>query len=293
MPIADQRTVVGKPCTARLAWADAELTAPATGAVVTVTVTDITGHPVLTAATASHDTDGATVTIPTDGTTQPDILTCAWAIDGTGVAITTIDVCLHRLFSLAFAKRLKGLDVRSDSDLERVRLEAEDELEEACGAAFTTRAAVFTFLRPPYDPTLPGHRRFGLIDLPDAYVTRIRAVTVAGVPVTGDDFTALQIDAGGIVDITNCAPIQAAAPGAVVTICYEHGNPNRAAARPCAILARHRLLKGPIDDRAISLPVEGGGSISLLTPGIKGIVFGLPEVDVFVQVNGERVPHVA
>jgi hypothetical protein len=48
------------------------------------------------------------------------------------------------------------------------------------------------------------------------------------------------------------------------------------------ILARKRLLRGDLDDRATQL-VDNGGVVNLATPGLFGSEFGIPEVDAVLR----------
>jgi hypothetical protein len=57
------------------------------------------------------------------------------------------------------------------------------------------------------------------------------------------------------------------------------------------MLTFHRAIKGPIDDRATSIPAgEAGGVITLLTPGVGAAITGIPEVD--AAIIAHRLPAI-
>jgi hypothetical protein len=56
------------------------------------------------------------------------------------------------------------------------------------------------------------------------------------------------------------------------------------------LLTKVWLIKGPLDDRLTSLSTDDG-TFTLLTPGVRGSVFGIPEVD--ATLAQYRVPVIA
>jgi hypothetical protein len=58
------------------------------------------------------------------------------------------------------------------------------------------------------------------------------------------------------------------------------------------LLTYHRLVKGPIDDRATAITPDSGGVIQLATPGRAGYVTGIPEVDAAIQQYAKKPPRI-
>jgi hypothetical protein len=76
------------------------------------------------------------------------------------------------------------------------------------------------------------------------------------------------------------------------TVGYEYGSdfPPPGASEAALILAKSRIVRGPIDDRATQQPSEYG-PINLATPGMFGSRYGLPAVDAFIRAN--KIPNIA
>jgi hypothetical protein len=69
-----------------------------------------------------------------------------------------------------------------------------------------------------------------------------------------------------------------------VIVGYEHGFdfPPARISRAAILLAKRWLVEGPIDDRATSLITEDG-TFALTTPGLRGALFDLPEVNAAIE----------
>ena len=238
-----------------------------------------------------------------------DLFTVTWSytVSTAPVAVTsTIDVCDARLFPISdYAQFNDGPIVNATPDaLEDARYDAENYLERECGCAFTGRYASELWL-------LGGHRgAFGTgigfasigggyvrgggvrnqIELRMPFVQLIRSISRAWVD--PDDGTSgvhalnlnyVQLDARtSAIHVRDDPTDQYSGLWGELTIGYEHGRPLADVRRICLILARYRLINGPLERRAVSVPVEGGGSIALLTPGQASAVTGIPEVDTFI-----------
>lgn len=152
------------------------------------------------------------------------------------------------------------------------RTYAETQIEKACGQAFV----------PRYErETLNGVTN-GVLLLKWPKVTAIRSVTVDDTAVTAADVVALR---EGMAYYTGWT----AGYGNVV-IGYEHGQQvlDPGASEAALVLAKHKLIKGPIDERATQRSTEFG-PVNLATPGLFGSRFGIPIVDAFVAENDLRV----
>lgn len=310
-PTADQaqqaqRAVRGREFTAAYVFGLDGDPLPTSG--VTLTVTDAEGNVVIgpVAATVDAEVDDTVKAhhlITAAELPNRDFLTALWSatIDtATVVQVSTIDVCDARLFPLADYLADTPLVNRgfSPDQLELARMFAEDRLELECGCAFTGRygSEHFTLdepnayislyaqpLSPPPQLASAGVQRLSLRQPSVQVIRSITQTTLeAGVPTTSTldlDFTRL--------DTVNSVLFYTDANGngmqGDVTVTYEHGQPVPDQRRVCFLLARYRLLNGPIDQRATSINIEGVGNIALLSPGMGGSVFGIPELDVFLQ----------
>lgn len=267
-----QRVVAGRDFTASVDFGVEEDELPV--GLVSFLLVDSAGAVVVGPTAATGAGSVFTFDVPAAAVPRVDLLTASWT-SSVGIWTTAVDVRASRVFTvpalLAVFPELAG---KSLPAVERARMAAEDFLEDQCGRAFTRAFAVESF------PAQSGLWHSSV--LLDRYpVLALRFVTVGGVALGAAELAGVAVDQWGVASGSTFA-------GATV-VGYEHGGPVADVDRVAMILARHRLLKGPLDDRAIGMPVEGGGVISLLTPGVRGSVTGLPEVDVFLQRHRARV----
>jgi hypothetical protein len=281
-----------------------------------VSVTNAAGAVVITGAStlgvAAGGQVAASFVIPASDLPARDLYTVMWSYTVSTVptgTTSTIDVCDGRLFPLSDYlnyPELAGLG-KTTAQLEEARIAAEDRLEWECGCAFTGRYGTEDHLvggdRRPFDywqgwgwgSPLRGDG-LGRLALERPFVQTLRGISRAWVD--PDDSTSgthqLSLNYARL-DTRRCVVHYRRDPtdqyGGLwgdLTIAYEHGQPVADVRRICAMLARHRLLHGPLDARATQAPVEGGGSINLATPGLMGSVFGIPEIDVFIQRHNQR-----
>lgn len=289
-----QRAVRGRPFTAGFIFGLDGDPLPDADTTVTVTVVNAAGYLIESAAAAtlgtpSDSVQSATLALPASSLADRDRLTCLWALTVGGeqlTAISQIDVCDARLFTLAQARAYPELPESkyTDAQVEQARFDAENFLEWQCGCAFTGRYGIESFSLPEA-AGWGGAGRRGTLQLGYPFVQGIRDVTIDGTPVA--DPTTVSVNPR-----TSVVSYSSGFSGAV-TIGFEHGRPVPDAGRVALILARYRLLNGPLDSRAISQSVEGGGTISLLTPGVRGSVTGIPEVDAFIGENSHQLGYVS
>ena len=178
------------------------------------------------------------------------------------------------LFALADARRDGLIPVARATDAEVIEASerAERQLEEACGVALTRKTATHEGIVNARGVLTLPHRQAPWA--PDAIVV------LSSVPATPAG--ALRAYRWGAVSGWTTGE------GRVVTVTYQHGPvvPPARAMVAALTLARSQLLEGPIDSRALGIAVEGGGSIGLATPGMRGATFGIPEVDAFIGAFG-------
>jgi len=257
---------------------------------VTVLVVNAAGVAVFTGtATQVGSSAQYTIPLPSASLSFVDDFAVVWtAVVGsdTRTDVTALDVCSARLFTVAQMRAQRDVtNAQTDAQIELARVAAEDFIEAACGRAFVLR--YFEGVRNQVE----WFRHAGLrLEHPD--VQTLRALSIGGVPVTvaPNPLPAATIPPTRYLSDFNVGDFGFLyGPDKVtrvnVDVAYEHGEFAAGASRAALILARHFLISGPIDDRATGLPVEGGGVISLLTPGVKGSLTGLPEVDAFIAAN--------
>lgn len=250
-----------------------------------VTVLDADGNLLLEDEPATVDPDEPTrftAVMPAIAVPALTQLTAVWtaSVDGDDQrAVTTVEVCANHLFTLARLRALLNDVLTADQqadrqftlhELRQARLDAERELEAACHQAFTGR----------YARELARVDRFARVNLTFPHITRVRAVAIDdGDPLDTDELQTVTAGPGtGLLQTTGWTA------DSVVTVDYEHGRPVAGAEQAALILAKERLLRGPISDRATQrvAPGELGGTIRLLTPGQRGVVTGIPVVDEFI-----------
>lgn len=73
--------------------------------------------------------------------------------------------------------------------------------------------------------------------------------------------------------------------GETLTVTFTHGYPTAPLEVVFAVglLARKRILRGDLDDRATQLQEANGGIVNLATPGMFGAEFGIPDVDAVLR----------
>jgi hypothetical protein len=285
---------------------------------VNVTIVNAEGYVVVNDlhATVNDNADVpptvATFALTPSVTPQRDFLTCLWVATIGGVLVTqvsTIDVCDARLFQLgdyAQYPEIAKLDFTA-VQLEQARMDAEDRLEWECGCAFTGRYGTEEHL------LAYGHSRFTGLDwrwernpvgdgdqrlaLRRPFVQALRSISRAwidpddgtsGVHTLNLDYARLNTYRSVLHYRRDPTDVHGGLYGDL-TIGYEHGQPVADCRRVALILARYRLMHGPLDQRATQMSVEGGGTINLATPGIQGSRFGIPEVDAFCDRHDQRV----
>ena len=149
-------------------------------------------------------------------------------------------------------------------------------LEDACNTAFVRRRARLT---------AADRVALGMIALPHRRDVSLVSATRDGAALTADDLAAMRVD-GGLISRPDTAGF-----GNRAEITYEHGwqAPPPRVARAAMLLAREWLQQekdSTIPDRASALDTEGG-NFRLVTAGIGGQLFDLPEVNAVVAEYAE------
>ena len=158
-----------------------------------------------------------------------------------------------------------GPDEAPDDDLERNRDVAEAVIEQWTQVAFIPRRAVEVVGLVPYKLGRP-------------LVREIEAVDDDGTTWTPEQIGDAEIERGWIYGVP---------AGATVTYTHGYEQPPARIRRAAMIATRVWTLRGPVDDRATQIAVEGA-TINLATPGLLGSLTGIPEVDAAIAAHAHR-----
>lgn len=142
---------------------------------------------------------------------------------------------------------------------------ATDAFEAEAGVAFTPR-----YRRA----TLDGSSDFDLY-LPTPRVLSITAGSLNGAALSAGELGELQVEGGSVYREAGWGTGRRS-----VTLAWEHGHrtPPADVSRAVAVLAASLLKDGPFDDRGYGVTDEGG-AVRLLTAGISGAAFSIPDVE--------------
>jgi hypothetical protein len=268
------------------------------GDALSVSATNDAGASVMDATAATRVEAGEyTVPLTPSQTSTLDLLTLQWEGEIAGVAYVSrslVEVVGGYWFTVPAMRQQPGISmVLTDEEIAASRTSAEEFLEDQAHRSYVPRYRREQHRLAAGDETI-------LLERPD--LTSVRSLSVDGTALTTDQLDALDLDTAGIIDLACNALALSGDPLDLwrrhrprhVEVAYEYGlpSPTVIAQRAALVLARHWLINGPLDARAIGVPVEGGGVVPLLTPGVRGSITGLPEVDVFLQQRADRVPGV-
>lgn len=204
-----------------------------------------------------------------------DLLQAAWTGDVAGGTVTfedLVEVVGGFYFDLskvrARYRELKDPAVVSEARLAELRTEIEVEFDAICGQSFV----------PRYGFHETVGRGSPYLGVPDTWIRRVRAVTVAGVAWSPADVAALRGTRHG--DIVR--PAGAVWPPDVpVSVEYEHGRMICPPPVTTAATLRIRSLINPgasgVPDRAETIVTPEGASFRLSMPGADST--GIPDVD--------------
>lgn len=253
----------------------------------TVAVTDATGASV-SSGNGTHTTPGTyTYTLP--GQASLGWLSAAWAGTIAGTAVTQIDqveVVGGFFFSLAQGRgsdnSLADTSKYTTADLERARLEVEEECEAICDRAFVPR-----YLRM----TLNGTGQPDLVlehpqpERSIAHVRTIRSVQMAPraqdtfVSLTAGELAALRVTEDGSLRRLDNRLWTEGWQNVIVELEYGLDAPPAELVKACLTRFRSRLNlnKTSVPTNALSFTVQDGGTYRLDTPGAWKT--GLPQVD--------------
>jgi hypothetical protein len=215
-------------------------------------------------------------TLDPGDTSQLDILKASWTLTYAGVQQTFdtyVEVVGGYLFSIADARKIQPF--KSDTtnytaaDISAIRTMAEIALEDVIGTAFVPR-----YRRQVIDGT---GRALMFLNVPRPIT--IRSVKQSGVAFGSTQLAQVQMRPTGSLFL----PTGWTSGVGNYEIVYEHGfpYPPPRVSRAALLLAKRWLVDGPYDDRATAISTEDG-TFSLVTPGVRGAMFDIPEVNAVV-----------
>jgi len=250
-----------------------------------VTITASDGTSIVT-ATSAKAAEGDQYDYRLAGQPALDVLKAVWTgeLGGDPISVTTyVEVIGSVLFTVAQAKKRKAfqqrnrftpLDIRIAHDL---ALEA---LQDACGVAFVQRRRA---------AALDGSGTTELV-LPTPLTQSVTGISIEGTALDIDDLAAVKVYDAGILRRPTVWP----RGYQNVEVDYVHGHrvPPQRIARAALLLAEHWLIESAIPDRATSLSTEDGTMQFLVTAGVRGAQFDIPEVNAAVQEYSWSEPSV-
>lgn len=251
---------------------------------VTYAVVNDAGTSVASGTASGTGAAARTFSLTSTHTADLDVLTITWTSATLGTLVTQVEVVGGFVCSIgqidAALTRGGTATAYAVADKERARAAAVDAFETACGVAFTPRYAREKFFGDGYE-----------LLLPTPHVRSLRSVSIDGTALTADELAAIDVDtrAGRLIRQVGWFSWQRTRG---ITVTWEHGHTSAPAdvSRAVAMLAAAALADGPYDDRGYGISDEGG-SIRLLTAGVMGAYFSIPDVE--AALRRYRVPRFA
>lgn len=147
---------------------------------------------------------------------------------------------------------------------------ATEAFENECGVAFT----------PRYGRTSADGNNLTDLFLPDPKVSSVTSATVDGTALTVGELADLGVYGNG--SLYNITGWTAGRRNVVVKYVHGYTTPPADVSRAVALIAASVLKDGPFDDRGYGVTDEGG-AVRLLTAGVSGASFSIPEVESALQ----------
>lgn len=280
---SDQRVLAGVTATLSATFRDQDGEPTSPGTVTVEVVSEASGTVVLAAGTATvtpTDATTRTVALSPAQTASLDRLKCTWTDSGTVAATTYVEIVGGYWASVAELRdgdeKIQSGNRFSPDLVIAKRKAAEDLFEDVTNQAWVPR---YAWAR--VDGTGSGS-----LVLPHPYVRQIRSVRSYSNATTYTDWTAPEIASvpespSGVVERTDGGVWDCGRGNLLVEFEHGHDRPPHDLADAFARYVRAKLTstKSAIPDRATSFQSGEGGTYSLTTPGIRGSVTGIPEVD--------------
>lgn len=269
---------------------------PATLTSPTVTITRKSdGSTVVTAATVLEGTEVGSYyydLLPADSTSSIDTLTVTWNYTADSVAqsqVDTVDVVANRLCSprlIDDSLSRGGTSIDYSARRIQVALSAAEHLfEAATDVPWCERFGQTTLDGPNWWRAYTYQQAHYLV-LPVYPLRTVTKVTQDGTDLTASQLAALKVYESGRV--YNPVSWNTGHGNLVVSYTYGVAATPPAVSRAVSLVATAILADGPFDDRGFGVTTDGG-FVRLLTAGVGGAYFSIPEVQSVVKALG-RTP---
>lgn len=291
---ADEQILRGSAATITATFRDQNGDPTEPAGVVTVGVVDAAGVEVVPSgsATTSGGTGVRQRTLTAAQTAQLGLLTATWTDAGdASTHTTTVEVAGGFYASVG---QIRSSDLAL-ADVERyptarllaARRTVETEFEAICGVAFVPRYRRVT---------LTGSGTSSLA-LPDPMLRVVRSARIYSDATTYTTLTADELAEIRPSDAGTAARQSGVWPCGTVVVEYEHGFDRPPADVLDVFWVRlrdvlNRSNRG-VPDRTATFSPETGGTFSLIVPGQRGSVTGIPDVDVVLSRYSMHVPGIA
>lgn len=262
---------------------------------VTATIRKADGTTLVTGNATAVTGPPASYTFTLPPSADLNLLSVTWAGTFSGIAQSQVDVVEivgDFWFSVAAARAsdsaLVDPTIYPNAAIIAARDEVEDEFE-----AITKVAWVRRFAREQLDGS--WRRELALDHL---YPRRVLSLTVDGYAYNSTELASLVPEDHGAIARANFATVATAVSPKNVTVEYEHGHdaPPHDLRRAALTRLRYRLTAAhsSIPDRATSyVPAGGGGNFTIATPGQRGSITGIPDVDTVLRRYTEYAGGIA
>lgn len=264
---------------------------------VTVHVTNAAGTDVKAAGTSTSGSGAAarTVALTTSDTANLDVLTVVWTSATYGDITEVVEVVGDLLFSEVEARAFDGGALAStsdysDADIANGRSAIDEAFASICGKPFGLHYRLVT---------LDGDGSATLL-LPNIRVSSVRSIEyrdsggTTWTAFTSSELADVFVRPGGLLYRETLGTFPAGVQN--IRVGYEHGHtPIPLDVRRAALMVLRDALRGSnIDDRATSYTDEMGSRTFVVTAGVRGAMYSLPEVNAILKRPGiaERVPMV-
>ena len=280
--VPDQQVLAGKMATLQVQLRGSDGEVGSAGGTITVGVVKADGSEVLAAGTATSDAGSGvyTVSVPASSIPTPQLLTATWTDSGDPTDVVTYHEVVGGFYASVAGIKATD-DVYQDSSrypnekIIEARRTVEAEFEDICGRAFVPR-----FRRVK----ITNRTRGEYLVLPDPLMRSFLTARVYDSDGTYEDVesvSAIQPDNAGIAQLDGGWPL-----GELV-VEYVHGYSQPPADVLGAFTTRirdvlNRTNRG-VPDRTSSFTSAENGTFSLIVPGMKGSITGIPDVDVVLQ----------
>lgn len=271
---------------------------PADPGTVTVGVVSSDGTVVLAARTATSGTgtNPRTVGVSVAQTADLDVFTATWKVGSDTVAVTDHRVVGGFLYSVAELRTREPATGDGTRDTLTVMLEVRDEIEDtfedATGVPWTPRLHLVTSIRDHDGYALDTRARFvrsvrwcRLWSSETTY-TALTSDELDQIVEADDGIVILPVSTSGYPKVTAAVEVGYWADGAA-PVGLQVPTDIRRAALTAARAGAHQNRSG-IPDRATSMQLPDGGSVTLATPGVGSWVTGIPTVDETLKRRDRR-----